>query len=180
MRFLEIKKQDNRTKIERLYYAYRDIMYTVAYNILKDRYLAEDAVHESFIRVINNLHKINENDCHKTKSFLIIICRHVSYDIYNRNKNIELNPVEEFGNTYIDTSDQPIDLLINEDSLRDLIDTIKKMKPIYSDVILLRYSHDLSIDEIANFLNIKTNTVRKRLERAKKMLINILKREAIM
>ena len=123
--FFAIENQNDRSKTERLYYTYKPVMVGVAYNILKDKYLAEDAVHQSFIRVINNLQKIDENDCHKTKGFLVIICRNVSYDIYKQDKNMDLNFLEESENTFMDTSDQPIDLVINEENSRDLINKIK-------------------------------------------------------
>lgn len=41
-------------------------MFYVAHSILKDEHLAEDAVHQAFIKIIDNLDKINEITCPKT------------------------------------------------------------------------------------------------------------------
>jgi len=41
-------------------------MFYVANSILKDEHLAEDAVHQAFIRIIESLDKINEIKCPKT------------------------------------------------------------------------------------------------------------------
>ena len=179
MIFFTLENQNDRTKVERLYYSYREVMYRVAYNILKDKHLAEDAVQQAFIKIFDHLHKIDENNYHKTQGFLVIICRNVSYEIYRQNKNMQLSFLEENENTYIDTSVQPIDLVIHEERLRYLINRIKEMKPIYSDVMLLKYAHGLSTDEIATLLEITTDTVRKRLERARKMLSNFLMEEEL-
>ena len=53
MFWMVIENKDDRLKVERLYYKYRNLMYKEAYEILEDTYLAEDAVAESFIRIIN-------------------------------------------------------------------------------------------------------------------------------
>ena len=52
---MPLKKQ---TKVEKLYYTYRNFMYDEAYAILNDQSLAEDAVSEAFVRIIKNLDKI--------------------------------------------------------------------------------------------------------------------------
>lgn len=43
--------EEEKTKFERLYYEYRAVMKYKALEILKDEYLAEDAVHEAFIKL---------------------------------------------------------------------------------------------------------------------------------
>ena len=65
------------TKLERLYMKYKNVMFYVANNILHDKFLAEDAVHQTFIKIYDLLYKINENDCRKTRNFLVIVCRNI-------------------------------------------------------------------------------------------------------
>ena len=67
--FFAIENQNDRSKTERLYHTYKPVMAGVAYNILKDKYLAEDAVHQSFIRVINNLQKLMKMIVTKPRDF---------------------------------------------------------------------------------------------------------------
>ena len=73
-----IENFHDRLKTERLYLSYRKLMYKEAFEIVQNRHCAEDAVSESFVRIIDNLHKIDEQDCLKTRSFLVIICRNVA------------------------------------------------------------------------------------------------------
>ena len=84
-----IENFHDRLKTERLYLSYRKLMYKEAFEIVQNRHCAEDAVSESFVRIIDNLHKIDEQDCLKTRSFLVIICQNVAKNIYN--KKIYLN-----------------------------------------------------------------------------------------
>lgn len=71
--FFNLFKHHNKTKTERLYHTYRNVMYVAAYEVLEDNTLAQDAIHESFERIIKNLHKIDEDDTARTCSFLTIL-----------------------------------------------------------------------------------------------------------
>lgn len=46
---------DDRTRFESLYLAYRGLMYHVAYHILKNPQDAEDAVHQSFVKLAEHM-----------------------------------------------------------------------------------------------------------------------------
>ena len=49
-----LEGDDNKALFTAFYTRYRARLYAVALNILKDPALAEDAVHEAFLRVINH------------------------------------------------------------------------------------------------------------------------------
>ena len=50
-----IESPEDKMKFERLYHKYRDLMYNIAYSFLKDEHDAEDAVHQAFVSIIENL-----------------------------------------------------------------------------------------------------------------------------
>lgn len=179
MFLMVIRNEEDCSKVAHLYKQYRYLMYSIAYNILHDKYLAEDAVQQSFIRIIHNLHKINEVVCPKTQSFLAIICRNVSIDIYN--KRVYLNKTDSTDNIAQDkdntVGEEPSEIVINKESVNRIVAAIISLKPIYRDVMLLRYSHEYSSLEIAELLNLPPETVRKRLTRAKNKLFTALGRE---
>jgi len=81
-----IDSEQDKNKFEILYTTYRKLMFYVANRILKDQYLAEDAVHQAFIKIIENLDKIEDVHCHKTKSYIVIIVRNNAINMYNRRK----------------------------------------------------------------------------------------------
>ena len=172
---LAIENPNDKSKVERLYNTYSKHMFYVAYDILKDKYLSEDAVHQSFLKVIDNLHKIDENNCHKTKGFLVVICRNVAIDMYNQ--KLDLNIDDEMFHNIEDKSSYVINIALEDEFLNEFKGKICKLKPIYRDVILLKYSHNMVNDEIAKLLDISSVNVRKRLERAKKMLIELIEKE---
>ena len=62
-----IESTEDREKFEVLYEHYKRLLKYVATSMLKDSHLAEDAVNETFIKVIDNMYSIGEIECHKTR-----------------------------------------------------------------------------------------------------------------
>lgn len=178
MYLLIIESHDELMKAERLYLKFRYLMLKVAKEILKDNFLAEDAVNQSFVRIINNLHKIDENDFHKTQAFIVVICRRVSYDIYN--EQIYLNSDDELIQEIPDETNTPLDIIVDDDNVNRIIKNIKSLKPIYQDVMLLKYFLDFNNFEISELLKITSETVRKRIERGKNQLYELLGKEGVL
>lgn len=160
--------EDEKSKFESLYLTYRKLMFHVANSILKDESLAEDAVHHAFVKILENFHKLDDVLCHKTKSYVVIIVRNTAINLYhqrNRHATIHLEDVEYCLNT------EPISTVENMDHLTK---AILKLPAIYKDVLVLRYVQDFSYEEIARMMDISEATVRKRIERAKRRLQEIL------
>lgn len=55
--YLSLVELDDQRKVEEIYIQYRQQMFYVACRILQDESLAEDAVHQAFLRIIDNLSK---------------------------------------------------------------------------------------------------------------------------
>ena len=55
--YLSLLDGEDEGKFERLYYKYRRLMFTCAKEILKDDVLAEDTVHEAFLRLTKYMKK---------------------------------------------------------------------------------------------------------------------------
>ena len=144
----------------------------IAFDILKDEQLAEDAVHNAFIKLIKYLDKIDENNCHKTKSFIVIVIRSVSIDMYRkREKELKFSINEDI--TYR-VSD---DFSLTSFGVDDIVSKIEMLPEIYKNVLILKYLQELDDKEIADIFSIKQATVRKRLERAKIMLAELLEKD---
>lgn len=174
-----IQSDGDRSKAERLYYAYRKLMYKVAFDILHDKHLAEDAIGEAFVKIIKNLHKIGEENCPRTKNFLVIICRNTAINMYNkRNKQCYY---DETVDTLSDiASPSTEELVITKESILAVSEVIKGLKPIYRDVIFLTRVYAYSVKDTATLLGISEDAVKKRLSRARTLLSEELKRQKIL
>jgi RNA polymerase sigma-70 factor (ECF subfamily) len=163
--------EEDKNKFELLYVTYRKLMFYVANRILNDERLAEDAVHQTFLKILENFDKVGEISCHKTKSYIVTMVRNTAINLYNQRKRrttITLEDVE-----YCITT-EPISVA---EDLDHLARAVLKLPVIYKDVLTLKYVQEFSNEEIAQMLDISEATVRKRLERAKRRLEEILGRE---
>ena len=162
---------EDKNKLEEIYNTYRQTMFYAANRIIRDEYLAEDIVHQAFLRIIDNLDKINEINCHKTKGFIVIIVENIAIDFYRKRKrenNISFDEVE----IYIEDLKSGDGFIVN-----DVEDAILKLPLNYLTVFKLRFSHGYSYKEIAAILEISEVNVRQRISRGKKKLEEILDRE---
>ncbi len=55
-----IESDEDKSKFEQLYIMYKGLMFHVAMKILKNEFDAEDAVHQAFLSLIENLKKISD------------------------------------------------------------------------------------------------------------------------
>lgn len=177
--YLTIENDEDRIKIEQIYSKYKDCLYWVAYNILHDRMLSEDAVHETIIRAMGHIHNIDDINSYKTVIFLVIICRNVSIDIYRKNKKIWENEctMEDIEMFESGNENDPLEIYITNESVKGLIDTIKQLNGKYGDVLLLKYVSECSNKEIMSLLNISYDAVIKRVERGRVMLAKAMEKE---
>lgn len=162
-----IDSPDDQVKFERVYNKYRYLMLHVANKILQNHHDAEDAVHQAFIAVIENLEKIIEVDSPKTRSYLVIITERKAIDLMrynNRRQTLELN--EDIAGVEIPFEmDNPV------------ATAIAKLPAHYREVLLLRFNNGFTTREIASILSISNSGVRKMIVRAKKALQELLEKE---
>lgn len=82
-----IDTEEEKNKFEQIYYKYKQLLFYVANKILNDEYLSEDAVHETFIKIAENISNISEAICPQTKSYIVIIVRNISLNILKKQKS---------------------------------------------------------------------------------------------
>jgi RNA polymerase sigma-70 factor (ECF subfamily) len=167
-----IDSEESKNKFIMLYNKYKNLLFYVTNKILADPSLSEDAVHQAFVKIIENLDKIEDIYCHKTKSYIVTIVRHCAINIYNyRKRHLEI-PYDDFRDTIADKIEF-------QEDMGSLAEAVAKLPVIYRTVLTLKYVHDYTNPEIANVLDITETTVRKRIERAKLKVQEMLDMESV-
>ncbi len=155
-----------------LYEKYRYLMWKVAMDVLHDRFLAEDAVHNAFLNLGAHMGSIGETESMQTKRYLITIAKNAAIDIY-RKKNVQRQReifMDELG-------DEDLPLTYMETDLdNNVLDVLKNLPAKYRDIFLLKYSAHLENREIAGLCGIREGTVRQRIARGKLLIEDALQK----
>ncbi len=72
--------------IENSYKLYEQKMYQVAYSVLHDPGLAEDAVQEAFVKLMKHNVYFEDLESDECKRYMITVIKHSSIDIYNKKR----------------------------------------------------------------------------------------------
>lgn len=162
-----IESQDDRHKFERIYARYRNLMYHVAYRILGNPQDAEDAVHQAFVSIIQNIHKFVQIDCPETRSFIVIMTERKAIDLIRIRHSEKILPLNE----------DLVGLEIPAPGDHGLADALAKLPVRYREVLLLRFDSGYSTRELAKMLGLTESGVRKLIGRAKDVLRHILEED---
>ncbi len=163
-----LDSQHDKDKFQQIYERYYQPMYRTARQIVGDEHSARDCVHDAFLKIIERLPDLPQADDSRTRSFVLIAVRNRAVNLYRERKRREAQPVDDEALCHLprlwvydryDTGE-------GEELVRFLLE----MSPIYRDVLTLKYVEEYSNGEISDLLGITEALVRKRLERARKIL----------
>ena len=164
-----IEGEEGKRQFAALYETYRGLMFYTANNILHNSHDAEDAVHDAFIKIAENIKKISDPVCPKTQSYVVTIVENKAIDLYRRKQRRGALPLEETE-----------ELSVSPQEPMGLAECILKLPPNYRQVILLKYHQGFSCGEIAAMLGISLSAAQKLDQRAKEKLRQIAEKEGIL
>jgi RNA polymerase sigma-70 factor (ECF subfamily) len=168
LHLITFASESDKNKFEYIYEKYKRLLWTKAYDILKDYELAEDAVSEAFIRAYKHMHKIGDPDAGQSVSYLVTIVRNVAINLYHKEKRV--TPVDVTEHDEADDFDLE-NLVTTRDEAVEALKLVNRLGDEQKAVFLLKYAHDMSHREIARALGITENNVTVRLYRAKTKLL---------
>ena len=91
-----IDTAEDRSKFEQLYEQYKQLMFYTAFQILKRPQDAEDAVHHAFLSIAENISKISDPDCPKTRAYIVTIVERKAIDMLRAERRHPSVPLEIF------------------------------------------------------------------------------------
>lgn len=144
-------------------------VYTMIWQKVQNRELAEDIFQDTFIKVINCLKKEGYKEEGKFVQWILRIARNLVMDHFRDSKKMK---TVSGGTEYniFDTLNLKVsnveDKLIKRQIHLDLIRMIDALPPDQKQIVLMRHYEELSFKEIAVKLNISINTALGRMRYA--------------
>ena len=135
---------------------------------------AEDLCLQAFSKAFDKIDTYNDDFTFST--WLTSIAKNLHVDLVRKQKTRlhQSTDVDKMSRDVIDETLGPEDQLIRSQNLDKLLQKVRSLKPIYRDVIQLRFFQELSHKEIAVQLGLSLSNVKVRLLRAKKLLAEII------
>ena len=173
MNLIKELQTGNQSAFESLFHRHKDMVFMAALPILRDSQEADDVVQEVFIKVYKRagqfrgeewnfkgwLRRITLNEC--ASRLRRNGLHHVSFE---KIRSDGFDPPQE------DSSVLPEKLVLQKEEKEEAQRLLACLNEKHYIVMVLRYYHELSYDEIAQLLKIPTGTVRSRLSTAIKIL----------
>lgn len=165
---------DTEEECDKFIFLYEHYLKTVYYTVkrfVNDPLTVEDLSQDVFIIISMNLEKCDITNLQRTRNYIITITRNLCKNHLRKQSKMVEESLDDLHAKNKDSSSVNIlDLIVKKDFTEQLITEVRKLNPIYKDVLELKYIAQFSNDEIAHALNIEKKTVEMRLYRANKIL----------
>lgn len=150
-------------------------VYTSIYLIVKDRYIAEDLMQETYIKAIDVIKSGRYNEEGKFLPWVVRIGHNLAIDFFRKDKRyptIVLEDGSKLFNSFEFAEESSEDIQLKADKISNVRELIKKLPDEQREVLVMRHYEELSFQEIADQTGVSINTALGRMRYA---LINLRK-----
>ena len=165
---MQTRKEELDQKFTLLFRKYKTLMFWTARDVLNDEYLAEDAVQEAFLKLINHLDQIGDINSAETRRYVNIAAKNLAIDRYR--KRAAGAEKELFAEDLDYLHEIEAEPCLEESEGNRVLDILNALPDIYREVYHLKYIENLENWEIAEKLSMRDGTVRQRLSRGKVLI----------
>ncbi|MCL2225064.1 MAG: RNA polymerase sigma factor [Defluviitaleaceae bacterium] len=173
---LSALSEDERQAFNDIYYRLEKRCLAMARKITKNPTDAEDALHDTFVKILEHRKLILSLPCHRQDAYIVTMVRNKAIDIYRKKKHMESlcydTGEEQFESVTFDDGEKIYESMEGFNKLNEIINTLP---PIYRIVAVMRFLDGFTNEEISQLLGIKKATVAKQIERARKILMQGIK-----
>lgn len=165
----------NEKAFEQLVHKHKSRVYTTIYLIVKDSYVAEDLLQDTFIKAVHTIKSGRYNDEGKFLPWIIRIAHNLAIDYFRRERRYPTVILEDGSNVFntLDFSEDSAESVqIKKETHERLKELIQKLPDQQREVLMMRHYAEMSFQEIADATGVSINTALGRMRYA---LINLRK-----
>lgn len=166
---LETEEQKN--ELNEFYEANRKRLFGYAFQKIRNREAAEDAIQETFLNIMKYPNKFFELESHKKVSYVLTVLGNVISGMLKDSSKKSFNELDE---NIEDDALSVEDIVIGQISAGKLKEFIGELPETRRSIIILKAVHGLSYPQIADVLGISEEAVRKRISNAYKQINQFL------
>ncbi len=168
--FVNTLDNEERSKLEKLYNKYKNLMMYISLDILKNEILAEETVHDAIISLSKVINDIDEIDSHRAYGLVILVTRRCSFNKLKYEKRRYHYNDEIIEN--MESESKPVEETVTEKiNFENIVRKMKELSELDFEIVILKYYYGYTYKEIAARVEMKESTARKRCERARKRIL---------
>lgn len=165
--------EEQQDKFTYIYQTYAGFMYHVAKEVVKEHYLAEDVVHETFLQLIRIIDRVHVDDESALRAFLRRVTHNKAVDCVRKLDKVHPASEDELARHNTKDEPNPETIAIDALSFEELIAMVSQMDDRYRAPLELKLQ-GYQVKEIATILNITPENAKVRIFRARRMILNKL------
>ena len=172
---VSLYQNGNEKAFELLVKRHKSKVYTAIYLIVKDSYIAEDLLQDTFIKAITTIKTNRYNEEGKFLPWIVRIAHNLAIDYFRKEKRYPTVILEDGSNVFNTlnfSEDSAESVQIKMETHEKLKEMIQKLPEQQKEVLLMRHYADMSFQEIAEATGVSINTALGRMRYA---LINLRK-----
>lgn len=155
---------------------YKEMIFTLALKMIKNREEAEEVSQDTFIKIYNSLNKFKGDS--KFSTWIYKIAYNTCLDRLKKNKKEENSiSIDEFSDHLVKTLDNALSALEEKERKQTIQNCLNLLSREENFLLTLYYFDDQNLDEIAKIMGINSNNVKVKLFRSRKKLAVILKKQ---
>ena len=166
----------NEEAFELLVERHKNRVFTTINLIVRDNYLAEDLLQETFIKAIKTIKSGRYNEEGKFLPWILRIAHNLAIDYFRRDKRYPTMVLEDGSPVFnnLDFSEDSFESVqIQKDTYARLKQFIEELPLVQREVLVMRHYMNMSFKEIAEVSGVSINTALGRMRYA---LINLRKK----
>lgn len=155
---------------------YKDLIYTLAMRMMKNKEEAEEVAQDAFIKVYRSLNKFKGES--KFSTWIYRVAYNTCLDRLKKNKRTQRTvTIDEYTEHQVKTIDNALDKIEATERQAAIQECIELLPSEDSFLLTLYYFEELSLEEISKIVGLKPNNVKVKLFRSRKKLATILKQQ---
>ena len=155
---------------------YKDLVFTLAYKMLKNKEEAEEVSQDTFVKVFNSLNKFKGES--KFSTWIYKITYNTCLDRLKKSKKeTSILYIDDFSEHQVKAIENILDTIDENERNQKIQECLLLLPSEEAFLLTLYYFDDQSIEEIAKVIDCNTNNVKIKLYRTRKKLASILKEQ---
>jgi len=171
-----LDNEDDKNRLAQIYEDHKSVMLRYALSITQNREMAEDAVHNAILSIINHKDKLFAFSFRELRATIIIITKNRCIDLLRKEKKVSFEQIDEM-DAVLTSKDITVEgqvLLLDEyNSIRKHIASLDEISQL---VLEMKYISGMTYKEIGAELDMTAKHVDTKIMRAKAKVRKLMER----